>query len=255
MIYDLQKASVLKRIAAGIFDLILTIVIAVGFIALLSVIFKYDSMTEELNNYYAFYAEQYGIDFREVTQEIYENYTEAEKLHYDNTYKLLTEDQGFLKVYNLIINITVLMTTFGVLLGVLIIEFVIPLIFKNGQTLGKKCFGICVMHQNNVKIRTLPLLVRALLGKFTIEYMIPIYVGIMMIFGSIRILPLFIVLVIAVVQVVMIITNRYNALLHDAMSFTVVVDKESQMIFDTEDDLIRYKEEQAQLQLENKKTF
>ena len=255
MIYDLQKASVLKRIAAGIFDLILTTVIAVGIIALLSVIFKYDSMNAELNSYYDSYALEFGIDFRKVTQDIYEKYTEAEKLHYDTVYKKLCEDLGFLKVYNLIINITILMTTFGVLIGTLIIEFVVPLILKNGQTLGKKCFGICLMHQNGVKIKTMPLLVRALLGKFTIELMIPIYVGISFVFGSISILQIFIILVLVVVQVVMIITNKYNALIHDAMSFTVVVDKESQMIFDTEDDLIKYKEQKAQEQLEETKTF
>ena len=255
MIYDLQKASVLKRIAAGIFDLILTIVIAVGIVALLSVLFKYDSMSTELNSYYDSYAEQYGIDFRKINQEIYEKYTEAEKLHYDQTYELLSKDEGFMKVYSLIVNVTILMTTFGVLFGVLIIEFVIPLILKNGQTLGKKCFGICVMHQNGVKIKTMPLLVRALLGKFTIELMIPIYIGIMFIFGSISILQIFILLALVIAQITMIITNRYNALIHDAMSFTVVVDKESQMIFETEDDLIRYKEEKAQEQLENTKTF
>ena len=72
MIYDLQKASILKRIAAGIFDFILTIILAVGVITLLSVIFKYDSMNAELNSYYDSYAEQYGIDFRKVTQEMYE---------------------------------------------------------------------------------------------------------------------------------------------------------------------------------------
>ena len=255
MIYDLQKASVLKRIAAGIFDIILTIIIAVGVVALLSFLFKYDSMNAELNNYYETYAEQYGFDFRKVTQEMYDAYTEVEKAHYEAAYKSLTEDTGFLKVYNLIINVTVLMTTFGVLIGVLIIEFVIPLIFKNGQTLGKKCFGICVMHQNGVKIKTMPLLVRALLGKFTIELMIPIYIGIMFIFGSISILQIFILLVLVIVEITMIITNRYNALIHDAMSFTVVVDKESQMIFDTEGDLIKYKEQKAQEQLEDVKTF
>ena len=167
----------------------------------------------------------------------------------------ISKDEGFMKVYSLIINVTILMTTFGVLIGTLIIEFVVPLFLKNGQTLGKKCFGICVMHQNGVKIRTTPLLVRALLGKFTIELMIPIYIGIMFIFGSISILQIFILLALVVAEIAMIITNRYNALIHDAMSFTVVVDKESQMIFDTEDDLIRYKEEKAQEQLENTKTF
>ena len=172
MIYDLQKASVLKRIAAGIFDIILTVLIAVGVITLLSVIFKYDSMNAELNSYYDTYAELYGIDFRKVTQEMYESYTQAEQQHYQAIYKQLCEDKGFLKVYNLVINVTVLMITFGFLIGTLIIEFVVPLILKDGQTVGKKCFGICVMHQNGVRIKNMTLLVRALLGKFTIEIMI-----------------------------------------------------------------------------------
>ena len=111
------------------------------------------------------------------------------------------------------------------------------------------------MHQNGVKMKTMPLLVRALLGKFTIETMIPIYIGIMFIFGSISILQIFILLILVVVQIVMLITNRYNALIHDAMSFTVVVDKESQMIFENEDELIKYKEKIALEQEQKEKTF
>ena len=169
---------------------------------------------------------------------MYEAYTDAEKAHYEATYKLLSEDKDFLKVYNLIINVTVLMTTFGLLIGILLIEFVVPLILKNG-----------------VKIKTMPLLVRALLGKFTIETMIPVYIGIMFIFCSISILQIFILLILVVVQIVMLITNRYNALIHDAMSFTVVVDKESQMIFENEDELIKYKEKLALEQEQKEKTF
>ena len=255
MIYDLQKASILKRIAAGIFDFILTIILAVGIIALLSVVFKYDSMNKELNGYYDAYAEEYGIDFRKVDQETFDSYTPEEQEYYKQTYELLIQDKGFLKVYNLIINVTVLMVTFGFLIGVIIIEFVVPFVLKNGQTLGKKCFNICVMHQNGVKVKNMPLFIRALLGKYTIETMIPIYIGIMFIFGSITILHIFILLVYVVVQIVMIITNRYNALIHDAMSFTVVVDKESQMIFDTEEELIKYKEKIALEEEKNSKTF
>ena len=133
--------------------------------------------------------------------------------------------------------------------------FLIPVFLKNGQTVGKKCFGICVMHQNSVKVRNVPLLIRALLGKFTIETMIPIYIGIMFIFGSISILQIFILLLLVIVQVVMLITNRYNALIHDAMSYTVVVDKETQMIFDSEEDLIKYKEQKAAEQEKQEKTF
>jgi hypothetical protein len=39
------------------------------------------------------------------------------------------------------------------------------------------------------------------------------------------------------------------------MSYTVVVDKESQMIFDTEEDLIKYKQEMAKKNAVSKKTF
>jgi hypothetical protein len=44
MIYDLQKASILKRVSAGLLDFILTLIIATGAFFLLSSIFNYDSM-------------------------------------------------------------------------------------------------------------------------------------------------------------------------------------------------------------------
>ena len=44
MIYDLQKASILKRVSAGLLDFILTLIIATGAFFLLSSIFNYDGM-------------------------------------------------------------------------------------------------------------------------------------------------------------------------------------------------------------------
>jgi uncharacterized RDD family membrane protein YckC len=147
------------------------------------------------------------------------------------------------------------MLTFGILIAILIVEFLIPLFLKNGQTLGKKMFGICLMMDNGVKIKTLPLFVRTLLGKFTIETMIPVYFIVLLYFGHINLLHIVILGVLVIAELLLIIIHRKNPLLHDLMSYTVVVDKESQMIFDTEEDLIKYKQEMAKKNAVSKKTF
>ena len=176
MIYDLQKASIMKRIAAGIFDFILTAIITVGVMWLLSAIFNYDGMNENVNSYYDQYALEYGIDFREIGEEEYNSFTVEEQKYYKEVYGILSKDMQFLKAFNLMVNFTLLMTTIGLLIGVLIVEFAVPLFLGNGQTIGKKCFSICVMMQNGVKVKTFPLLARSLLGKFTIEAMVPVYI-------------------------------------------------------------------------------
>ena len=150
---------------------------------------------------------------------------------------------------------SLLMITFGVLIAILIVEFVVPLILKNGQTVGKKMFGICLMMDNGVKIRTLPLFVRTLLGKFTIETMIPVYFLVLLYFGHINIIHILILAALLIAEIITILVTKKNALLHDLMSYTVVVDKESQMIFNTEEELIKYKQEVAAKNATSKKTF
>ena len=255
MIYDLQKASVLKRISAGILDFIMVVIVATGFFFLFSTIFNYDGLNEQYDNYYEQYEEIYGFDFREVTEEMYNKYTEEQKLNYDKAKNALLEDEGFLKTYSLIINTTLVMLTFGILIAILVVEFFIPLFLKNGQTIGKKMFGICVMMDNGVRIKTLPLFVRALLGKFTVETMIPVYFIVLLYFGHINILNFVILGALAIAEILLIIIHKKNPLLHDLMSYTVVVDKESQMIFDTEDELIKYKQEFARKNANSKKLF
>jgi hypothetical protein len=44
-------------------------------------------------------------------------------------------------------------------------------------------------------------------------------------------------------------------MIHDAMAYTVVVDKESQMIFNNEEELIKYKQEVADKNAKSKRTF
>ena len=63
VIYDLQKASMWKRISAFLFDFIMIAIVAVGIILLLSSVLGYDTYTDKLETFYEKYETEYGVDF------------------------------------------------------------------------------------------------------------------------------------------------------------------------------------------------
>ena len=144
--------------------------------------------------------------------------------------------------YNMVVNLTRVIATTGFLLAFLILEFAIPMILKNGQTLGKKIFGIGVMREDGVKVVGPLMFIRTVLGKFTIETMIPIFIAMMIFFGSVGLEGTIILGLILLVQVILMIKTQTNSAIHDVLAKTVVIDVASQMIFDSEADLIAYKE-------------
>ena len=81
------------------------------------------------------------------------------------------------------VNLSVLITTLSLLVSMMILEFVVPLLLKNGQTIGKKAFGIGLVRSDCVKVSTLQLFVRALFGKYTVGTMIPVYIALMVFWG------------------------------------------------------------------------
>ena len=113
--------------------------------------------------------------------------------------------------------------------------------FKNGQTIGKKVFALGVMHTNSVRITTLALFVRSILGKYTIETMVPVLLIIRMFFGSGGILGLIIMLILLIMQIVFMATTKGRLAIHDMLSSTVVVDLPSQRIFNSVDEMTEYK--------------
>ena len=88
MVYDLQKASLWKRIAAWLFDSILVMILAVGVAALLSGALGYDRHSDTVNDAYSHYEAEYDVTF-DVTQEEYLSWSEAERQRYDEAYEAL----------------------------------------------------------------------------------------------------------------------------------------------------------------------
>lgn len=236
---DLQKASLGKRIIAAIFDGILLSILVVGFATILSMALGYDGYMNTVNQAYDKYETQYGVELN-ITQNEYEALSSEKQENYDAAYKALNEDEKVVYSYNMLINLTLLIATFSVLIGVLIVEFAMPLILGNGQTAGKKIFGIGVMHVEGIKVNNIQLFTRAILGKFAIEIMIPLSVIMMIFFNLIGVIGGVIMLVILAAEVIALVTSRTNSLLHDVMSGTVTVDIASQRIFENREELIEY---------------
>ena len=142
----------------------------------------------------------------------------------------------------MIVNLSLVMVTGAILIAHLILEFAVPLLLKNGQTLGKKIFGIAVMRNDLTKITPVALFIRTFLGKFTIETMIPAIMILMMFWGGVGLICPATVLTILIVQIFMLIFSRNRCVIHDYLSLCVVVDYASQMIFTSTEDLIAYQQ-------------
>lgn len=236
---DLQKASTWKRIAAWIFDLILLCVLATGVAFLLSVLSGYDGYSQKLEDFYAAYETQYGTTF-DISLDQYNAMTEEEKSVYDQAYQALIADTEVVHVYNMVLNLSLLITTLGILFAMLILEFVVPLFLKNGQTIGKKIFAIGLVRTDSVQMNTMQLFVRAVLGKFTIETMIPVYIVLMLFWGTVNLFGLVILLALLLGQVICIGVTKTNSAIHDLLAGTVAVDLPSQKVFRSSQDLIDY---------------
>lgn len=244
MNHDLQKAGMWKRVAAWMFDGILLSVLAVGCCFLMSALLGYDGYSDRLDQAYAVYETEYGITF-DITQQQYEAMTEEQRLAYDAAYEALIADEDAVHAYNMMLSLTLVIISLGILLAVLLWEFCIPLWLGNGQTLGKRIFGLCLVRSDGVRVNTMQLFARTVLGKYTIETMIPVYLLLMLFWGTMDLTGTLIILVLGLAQLLCLLLTRQNAAIHDLLAGTAVVDMASQTIFNCTEDLILWQKQLA----------
>lgn len=253
MIFDFQKADMWKRISAFLCDIILFSIVAVGIAFLLSSILGIDAQQEKMAAVCGRYVEEYDLDAFlskeeldgalsiSIDEERYNELSEADRAVFDSAFEALNNDKEYLRAYSMVVQFILLIITFSVLISYMILEFTVPLLFKNGQTLGKKVFGVAVMRMDGVKISPILLLVRTLLGKYAVETMIPIFVLISLVIGTASIVTLILLLVLIVAQIALVCFTQARTPLHDVLAGTVTVDFASQMIFESSEELLEYK--------------
>lgn len=244
MAYDLQKASVWKRFAAWLLDIILVCILVVGIAFLLSGVLGYDQYSDRVSEIYAQYEAQYGVSF-DVGPEEYQGWSEEERALFDQAYQELVSDEEAMHAYGMTVNLTMLIASLSILIAIVALEFVVPLLFKNGQTVGKKVFSLCVVRVDCVRMNHLQLFARTVLGKFAIETMLPAYILLSVFWNITNAAVLLILIVLVIVQWLALLITRKNQAIHDLLAGTAVADYSSQMIFDSEADLIELQKKLA----------
>lgn len=244
MAVSLQRAGMWKRISAFLFDAILLGILAVLFAFLLSSALGYDRYVDTLNRCYEAYGEQYGVDFQTSLSQ-YDSMTDEEKQQLEEAYRAVGQDEEAAYAYQMTIRLTILMVSLGILLACLIWEVLIPVLLKDGQTLGKKIFSLGVMRSDGVRLGGVQLFVRSILGKYTVEIMIPVLVAMMLYFGSTGLPGTLLILGLALVNGCLFLFTYAHTPIHDLLAGTVVVDLPSQRIFPTREDMIAFKERMA----------
>ncbi len=242
MDYDIQRASMLKRIPAWMLDMIMLLIVATGFLVLWSQVFEVAPHVDRVNTLIEQYETQYGGELS-VPADQYEKMTDEEKAAADRISleisNALNQDDEALKLLELVATNIFAMLSLSVLCAYVILEFLIPLWLKNGQTLGKKCFGVALMRKDGIKATPFMMFARTVLGKCTVETMIPILSVVLMLVGVTG--PLFLLgVAILLAQIVVPFATRNKTGIHDLLACTIAVDLSSQMIFDSPEEQLAY---------------
>ncbi len=229
---DLQKAGMWKRISAALFDVILLVIAAVGIALLLSVVLGYDRQSDAFEDRRSAFEAQYGVDFDIEAEELAALSKEEQDL-YNTAWEAFAKDEEANRAYGTMMNLVLIIITFGLLGAFLILEFLIPLLFKNGQTLGKKIFALGVMREDRIVLSPVLLFIRTILGKYTVETMLPVFILIMLAFGTMSFVGVIALFALLILQIALIALTPARTPLHDKLAHTVTVDMASQRIFES----------------------
>lgn len=242
MMQDLQRADFWKRISAYIFDKIIVFILAAGFAFLLTAILGTESHSAKIRERTEYYNDLYTTNIG-ISAEEYEALSDDEKAKFDEATKAFNEDETVLDAVYMVFNLTLITATLSILLAYAVAEFAVPLFLKNGQTVGKKIFGLAVMRIDGVKATAPIMFIRAILGKCTIETLVPV----MAIMAAMFIPSVFgltgpiIAVAVPIVSLVTLVATKNRAPIHDLFASTVTVDMSTQLIFDSEEEMLAYK--------------
>lgn len=241
MITDLQRASMWKRISAFLFDFIMLSIVAVLFGWGISMATGYDGYARTMDEALARYGEEYQVDMTLSSAEA-EALPPEKQADLNAAFEAMNGDESIVNAYIMMMSLTLVIISGGILMAYVGLEFVVPLLLKNGQTLGKKIFSLAVMRNDGTRLSGIILFVRTILGKFAIETMIPVAIVMMIFWGVMGLEGTLFLLALGAVQLLLTLARRNHTPLHDLLAGTVTVDFSSQMIFNTRDDLVAYKQ-------------
>ena len=247
MSLGIQKAPVWKRASAFLFDIMLVISLSLVFLIGFSAFLNFDKYSDTLTAKLTSYEQKYEVPV--YTDEEYESLTEEQKSEFGALQELaLTaffQDELVGDTITELVMVVVAAGSVSILLAYVVVFFLVPQIFKNGQTLGKKSFGLAVMRTHGVKVSNPVLFIRTVMGMFVIETLFPLLLLALTVVGFLGSIGIMTPILLLVLDLGVMIYTPTNSTIHDLLCDTVVVDMASQEIFDTEEELLAYKQRLA----------
>ena len=234
--FEIQKAGFWKRASAFLLDIILRAIFIVGMMALLSAVTGYDEKTQKMQEIYDRYSAQYETNLS-MSEAEYNALPKEDQEKFSAAYEALTGDAEAMQLYRQAMKLSLINLTASIFIVYLVLEFIVPLLLKEGRTLGKKVFGLCVVHTNCVRMEPGAMFIRSILGKYTIETMIPVLVIHMLYFGTVGLAGTALLIVLLLAQIVLMTATRSSQLIHDLLAQSAVADYQSQPVYATLEEL------------------
>ena len=248
---DLQRAAHSKRLFAFLADMILAGILIVGIYFAMSAALDVDSYGAKYEEIKAGYEEKFGVSFG-MTQEQFDELDEEARENYRAAVDAMNSDEEATNAIKTSYTLTFVIFASGIVLAMAILEFLIPLILKDGRTLGKLLFGLGVMRRNFTHIKNPVLFVRGVIGKGVFELILPALLILTISSGITGIFGIVLLAVMAIAEIVVFAKSGTGAMLHDVLADTVVIDWASQRIFNTDEEREAYEKAQRESEEERK---
>jgi uncharacterized RDD family membrane protein YckC len=246
---DIQHAAFSKRLFAFLADVVIAGLLVTGIFLLLWTVFDVDRYKDVYAEVKAAYEQEYGVTFG-LTEEEFSKLDEAAQDNYSKAVDAMNADETSNNALKTYLTFALSILAGGIVLSGLLLEFVVPLLFKDGRTLGKKLFGLGVMRTGMLKIKAPVLFVRGVIGKAVFELLLPVVMTATALMGVTGIFGFIMLGVFAVAECVALVKTGGQCFLHDILADTYVVDWSSQPIFDTSEQRDAFLKERLEAQQE-----
>ena len=248
-IYTPRHASLIKRAASFLLDIILLAIVFVGFLLLFAYLFDYDSTNKALNKMYL----DYGVMIpKDATEKL--EFCDITQQSCIDAATALENDPMFKQLFVLRQRFLIVGPIGSFLLSLLIFNFILPLIFKNGQSIGKKLFAIGYVSKSEIRIKPIQLFIKFLFGDFIIDSVMTI-IGLYYILWGNGYAGLILIFVVVIGNIACFALTKERTFLPDALANMFPIDMQEQMLFDTIEELNNAKAEEAKLYAKNKRKY
>ncbi len=250
LVYKPKYAKYILRIAAFVLDFILFLVLLTGVLFLLMKIFNFDYYYNILDDEYKRIGYKIYDEASKSYHYISENAPNFNEVIEKYKNSEIIKEYSY-KVNRLVLNVPII----SIFISMLVFELIIPLIFRNGQTIGMKCFHIALLSKSNIKIKPIQVFIRFLFGKTILMAIIPYMCLFYSLFNATG--GLFGTIIIALIYIINIVLlfKGNHASLSDVIASVYPVDSQQTIFYDNEEELKNALQREKELDNKVKKVY